>query len=133
VPDQKPTQILQEAELGALLASTVKAVLEAQRQMDEFAREQADIWTHTPAGDIALPPLSYVFRNVSIELEMSAAVGAAVEHAGASPRLLCRLLNPYSVGLFGYQAAAGMKVRLVVGPSGVAQVKSEAGNQPPGA
>ncbi|HVG08602.1 MAG TPA: hypothetical protein VNM67_12915 [Thermoanaerobaculia bacterium] len=34
----------------------------------------------------------------------------------AGSRLLCRTLDPGSVGLYGYQASSGLRVRLVLTP-----------------
>jgi len=97
-----------QAELGDLLAGTVGGVLRAQDQLDSHAAKAASEFVASPAGTLVLPPLSFHVREAMVEIDMAASI--------SETRLLCRLVNPQSVGLFGYQASAGTRVRLVIGP-----------------
>lgn len=109
-------------ELGDLLAGTVQGVLRAQEELDAYTQKRRDEYQQAPEGSLALPPLSFLFKNVAIELELSATVG---EVDAGRPAILCRTLNPASVGLYGYQASSGMKVRVLLGPDGVLPIKVE--------
>ena len=113
----------QAVELGGLLASTVGAIVEAQQLMDNFALERKREVEEAPGEESPLPPLWFVFDKVAIEVELSATIRAEEEETLTSPpgaraqsRLFCRTLNPTSVSLYGYQASAGLKVRLQLGP-----------------
>lgn len=102
------TSRLSSVELGDLLSGTVGAVVRAQEELDEHAQRRLEEIEGGPPGSTALPPLSYTFTNVALEIEMSASV--------AGSRLLCQTLDPGSVGLYGYQASSGLRVRLVLAP-----------------
>lgn len=116
----------QQAELGVLLAGAVRAVAEAQDVLDQHARDRAAAYLTAPAGSLALPPLWYAFDSVSVELELSS---EAVSTGGTGQtRLLCRTLNPVTVGLYGYSAAVGTRVRVALSPQRLAPVP-----QPPAA
>lgn len=122
----------QSIELGQLLAGAVSAVVEAQDVLDRHAEAQKVRYAETPDGTLAIPPLWYAFRRVDIEVELSAEfsrewVTPSGQTQGAlEPRLRCRLLNPTSVGLFGYQASSGLRVQVVLEPQG----RLEAGSDP---
>ena len=102
-------------ELGELLGGAVRAVVDAQDILDQRAQALKEIYLDTPAGSMIMPPLWFAFRDVEIALEMSATIARL---QARQPRLVCRLLNPASVGLYGYQASAGLKVSLKMGPAG---------------
>lgn len=114
---------LDQAELGALAAGAVRAVVSAQHVLDDDASRRAAAYVEAPAGTLALPPLWYTFQAVEVEIQVSAAVGHVVPERGdpalpVLPVLLCRTVNPATVGLYGYAAAAGMTVRFTVAPYG---------------
>jgi hypothetical protein len=95
-------------ELGELLSGTVGAVVRAQEELDEHAQRRLEEIEGGAPGHPVLPPLAYTFTNVALELEMTASV--------AGSRLLCQTLDPGNVGLYGYQASSGLRVRLVLAP-----------------
>lgn len=107
----------QQADLGSLLAGAVRAVVEAQDVLDEHAREQAAVFGAQPPGSLALPPLWFAFDSVAIDIELSSEVArTAPSHGPDTVRLLCRMLNPVTAGLFGYSAATGTRVRVELSP-----------------
>jgi hypothetical protein len=107
----------QQADLGSLLAGAVRAVVEAQDVLDEHAREQAAVFAAQPPGSLALPPLWFAFDSVAIDIELSSEVARTVpSHGPDTVRLLCRMLNPVTAGLFGYSAATGTRVRVELSP-----------------
>ena len=108
-------QPFQGVELGSLLASSIGAVVEAQQGMDEYTLRRKQEFEKTPEGNLALPPLWYVFDKVSVEMELSTIIRSSER---VQPRLYCQTLNPTTVGLYGYQAAAGLKIRMQLGPRG---------------
>ncbi len=123
---------LAQAELGELAAGAVRAIVAAQEALDEEARRRAEVYLEAPAGSLALPPLWYAFESVVLELQVSAAVGRGIAaDGGPAPVLMCRTANPTTVALYGYQAAAGMTVRLAVTPSGVIPAKPAAPQEQP--
>jgi hypothetical protein len=105
---------VQQAELGTLVAGAVEAVVRAQASLDEQARQRTEEYLEAPAGSLALPPLWYAFQSVSIEIQLS----AAVREVATGTSLVCRTVNPATVGLYGYEAASGMTVRVVIAPNG---------------
>jgi len=105
-------------DLGTLLGTTVDAIIKAQDALDNRALRQKTVFQETPSGTIALPPLWFTMSNVVVELEMSAAISTSED-----TRLMCRTVNPAMVGLYGYQASAGMRVRMQIGPSGMLPIK----------
>src|SRR5947208_14373207 len=107
--DPTPTQ---QAELGVLLAGAVQGVVSAQDALDEHARRRGEDYLAGPPGSLVLPPLWYAFDSVSIDIELSSEVVATA----TGSRLVCRTLNPTTVGLFGYSAATGTRVRLTLSP-----------------
>jgi hypothetical protein len=113
--DELPALPGQQTSLGLLLAQAVDGVVQAQRVLDEDARSRVAGFVETPQGDIALPPLWYTFSEVTIELELAAALVRRSAGAGAA-RLDARLLNPASVSLFGYAASSGLRVTLKLAP-----------------
>lgn len=123
----------QMVELGELLARTAGAVMEAQDVLDARAMEQKTIYQKTPTGELALPPLWFTFKNVQIDIEMSATVASVTSTTpnaksgvqSSAVRLLCRPLTPSSVGLYGYQASSGLRVRVLMGPKGVMPIKTD--------
>ena len=110
----------QQAELGELLAGAVRAVVEAQGLLDDHARAGARAFADEPVGGLALPPLWFAFDAVSIEIEMSAEIVRRATTAGPpSSRLVCRTVNPFTAGVFGYSAATGTRVRVDLAPQRV--------------
>jgi hypothetical protein len=109
----------QQAELGSLLAGVVRAVVDAQDNLDTHAREQATAFLAAPAGSLALPPLWFAFDSVSIDIQLSSEVvrTPSVEHDDRyDTRLVCRTLNPVTAGLYGYSAATGTRVTVTLSP-----------------
>lgn len=108
----------QQAALGALLASAVGGVVQAQRRLDDDAVARVTEYVTTPQGEVTLPPLWFTFAEVKLELELAATltrVGPR-DTAGGDLRLDCRLLNPAAVSLFGHQACSGLTVSLSLAP-----------------
>lgn len=115
---------LDAIELGRLLSTTIESVVQAQEKLDEYTLRRAREFEAAEPGSLAIPPLWFTFREVAVEIELAASVariGDATSHADA-PHLVCRLLNPTSVGLFGYQASSGLRVRVSVAPQGFAAI-----------
>lgn len=116
-------------DLSDLLTSAVGAVIDSQEKLDEYNRRRQEEFDQVPEGELAIPPLWFSVSNVAIELELSASVTSRRvdgDPGGAyQTRLACRTLSPLAVGLFGYQAAAGLRVRMQLAPAGVARVKYE--------
>lgn len=111
-------------DLSDLLTSAVGAVIDSQEKLDEYNRRRQEEFDQVPEGELAIPPLWFSVSNVAIELELSASVTSRRADAGGyQTRLACRTLSPLAVGMFGYQAAAGLRVRMQLAPAGVAQVK----------
>ena len=113
-------------ELGGLLANTVGAIVEAQERMDAYTLRRQRELDEAEGDAAALPPLWFVFDKVALEVELSASVRAQAElsptvapGARAQPRLFCQTLNPTAVSLYGYEASAGLKIRLQLGPRAV--------------
>ena len=110
----------QQAELGELLAGAVRAVVEAQDVLDDHARTEARAFADQPVGSLALPPLWFAFDAVSIEIEMSSEiVRRATTDGPPASRLVCRTVNPFTAGVFGYSAATGTRVRVDLAPQRV--------------
>ena len=110
--------ILSESELGELLSGLVRGVLKAQDVLDQHANDQATRYATLPDGTLEIPPLWYTVKDAMVDLEMSATV--------RDTQLVCNLVNPATVGLYGREAAAGARVRLVIGPSGLVPLKTPA-------
>jgi hypothetical protein len=128
-------------ELGNLLATTIGSVVEAQERMDDYTLRRKQEFEQSPDWDLALPPLWYVFDKVAVEVELSATIRSSqplpprLERGSSggslvrgseerpNPRLFCHTLNPTMVSLYGYQASAGLKIRLQFGPRGVLPLK----------
>lgn len=107
----------QQAELGVLLAGAVRAVVSAQDVLDDHARQRAEAYQAAPAGSSALPPLWYAFDAVSVDLELSSeVVHASASGGGGDARLLCRTVNPLTVGLYGYSASTGTRIHVSLSP-----------------
>lgn len=120
-------------EFGDLLAHTVGAVVSAQERLDAYTLQRRQAYEEAPDGSLALPPLWYAFHNVALDLELSASVveasaapagGTAAIPPGAPASLLCRTVDPAMVGLYGYQATVGIRVRLLMGPQGPVPIKA---------
>lgn len=107
-------------EFGELLATTVGAVARAQEELDDRTLARTREYQAAPDGSLAVPPLWFTFSQVALELEMSATVAGGQTGAG---RLMCRTADPTMVGLYGYEASAGVRVRLTMGPRGPLEVK----------
>lgn len=118
--DQSPTPPRIGVEFGELLATTVGAVAHAQEQLDEYTRARTEAYRAAPEGSMAVPPLWFTFNQVSLELEMSATVAGGNTGGG---RLVCRTADPTMVGLYGYEASAGVRVKLLMGPRGPLTIK----------
>ena len=111
----QPIEILQQANLDKLLVGLVRSIAEAQDTLDADAAHRAAQKIETPSGIVELPPLWHTITNAAVEIQLS----AAISESG----FLCRLVNPNSVSLFGYEASAGMRVRLQIAPHGAPAVK----------
>lgn len=122
----------QAIELGDLLANTIGSVVNAQERLDLYTEERRKAYENAPAGSMALPPLWYVFNNVSVELELAAKVSSVTSPVTKSPRphLLCRTLNPSVVSLYGRQAAAGLRIKVDLSPQGFLPIKETSGIEP---
>lgn len=116
----QPTPPRIGVEFGELLASTVGAVVRAQRELDDFTLARTREYEAAPAGSMAVPPLWFAFNQVALDLEMSASVAGGQTGDG---RLFCRTADPTMVGLYGYEASAGVRVRLLMGPRGPLTIK----------
>jgi hypothetical protein len=129
---------LSEAPLSRVLGSVADGLIAAQSRLDARAAESATIFAETPAGTLAMPPLWYAFRDVRVELEMSASVAAMGKAQGVvsdpssasdgSGELQCRLVNPASVSLFGYAASAGLRITMQLGVMGAQPIKADTEN-----
>ena len=114
---------LDAIELGHLLSTTVESVVAAQDKLDEYTLRRAREYEAAEPGTLALPPLWYTFKSVGIEIELAASVARTSSPAASgAPHLVCRMLDPTSVGLFGYQASSGLRVRVQLAPQGFAQI-----------
>jgi hypothetical protein len=114
-------------ELGELLANTLGAVVVAQEKLDNYTLARKQAYEQTPDGALAIPPLWYLFNNVAVELELSAQVAHTTSETTGNlqPHLVCRTLNPTSVSLYGYQASAGLRVRIQMTPGGPLAIKHD--------
>lgn len=130
--DYSINEAAQAVEMGDLLTNTISAVVQAQERLDAYSLQRKEEFDNAPEGSLALPPLWYTFNSVAVELELSVTVGTveatSTPSAGGSPpspqpQLLCRTLNPTMVGLYGYQASAGIKMRVLIGPQGFMPIK----------
>lgn len=113
-----PLELIDEpVELGELLAHTLGAVAYAQSVLDEATARRVEAFHNTPAEQFAVPPLWHVFSEVQLEVTLSASVARTNTVGGVGEsRLMSRTLNPTSVGLYGYQASAGLTVRISMTP-----------------
>lgn len=117
----------QAAELGDLLSTTIGSVVRAQEKLDEYTLARKKAYEMAEIGSLALPPLWYVFKQVGIELEMSASV-QKISGAGIvddAPHVVCRTLDPTMVSLYGHAASSGMRVRVIVEPGTVLPIKND--------
>jgi hypothetical protein len=120
-------------EFSELLSSTVGAVARAQQELDAYTMERKREYEATPAGELAVPPLWFTFNQVAVELELSATVAGGAQSGEAGPgQLLCRTTDPTMVGLYGYQASAGLRVRLSIGPRGPLTIRPPEDGAPGG-
>lgn len=118
----------QSVELGQLLANTIGSVVQAQERLDAYTLARKEAYKAAEAGSLALPPLWYLFNRVDVEMELSASVAQAPlpgESRKTAPHLFCRTLEPTMVSLYGYQASAGLRVRVQMVPQGVVPIKTE--------
>lgn len=122
--DARPTgagpigEALAEIPLSQLLGGIVDGLLSAQERLDRHAAGTATTFLQTPAGTLEMPPLWYTFRDIRIDLEMSASVAAVPSlepQAARDVSFLCRLVNPASVSLFGYEASAALRISMTLG------------------
>lgn len=114
-------------EFGELIAQTINSVVAAQERMDQYALARRKAYESATPGDLVLPPLWYQFKQVDLELELSARV-ERIEIPGEAvltPHLKCATLNPTTVSIYGYQAASGMRVKIQVEPKGNMWIKSQ--------
>lgn len=115
----------ESVELGHLLANSIAGVVRAQENLDRYTEQRRQAYEAADPGEFALPPVWYLFKHVSLEMELSATVASYPESLqNGGPHLLCRTLNPNMVSLYGYQASSGMKVRVDMEPQGFVPVKS---------
>jgi len=132
--DPFPTQGgTQRSELGALLAGTVRAVVDAQDVLDDHARQLASEYAAAEPGTLVLPPLWYVFDSVGIDIDLSTEVVRTVVTSGEAPQtqLLVRTLNPVTAGVFGYSASTGTRVHLTLTPQRVVPTALPASEEVP--
>ena len=114
-------------ELGELLSSAIDAVVRSQEQLDRYTEQRQRDYQRAEPGSLAVPPLWYVFQHVALEMELSAHMDEVVDDHGARrPRILSQTLNPTMVGLYGREAAAGLRVRVQLGPQAVVPIKERA-------
>ena len=117
----------QAVELGQLLSTTIHAVVDAQEQLDQYTEMRRRAYESAAQGSLAIPPIWYTFNNVAIEMELSSSI-AEVEDVNTglkAPHIVSRTLNPTSVGLYGYQASAGLRVSIHMAPHGFVPIKEE--------
>ena len=118
----------QASELGELLSNTIGSVVRAQEKLDEYTLARKQAYEDAEPGSLALPPLWYIFKQVEIELELSASV-QTINAPGTSvdkkPHVICRALDPTMVSLYGHAASSGMKVKLVMEPGSVLPIKND--------
>lgn len=116
----------QSVELGDLLSNTIGSVVQAQEKLDSYSLARKQSYDDAEQGELALPPLWYVFKKVALEIEMSASVQQVqTSPITSAPHLVCQTLNPTMVSLYGHAASAGMRVSVQVEPSGIMPIKSE--------
>jgi hypothetical protein len=122
----------QQSELGALLAGTVRAVVDAQDVLDDHARQLALAYAAADPGSLALPPLWYAFDSVGIDIDLSTEVVRTVVAPGEAPQtqLVCRTLNPVTAGVFGYSASTGTHVHVTLTPQRVTPTALPASKEP---
>lgn len=114
-------------ELGQLLANTIGAVVQAQERLDAYTQTRKAAYEAAEAGSLALPPLWYLFNHVDVEMELSASVAPSPlpgDPSESAPHLFCRTLEPTMVSLYGYQASAGLRVRVQMAPQGAVPIKT---------
>lgn len=123
----------QRSELGALLAGTVRAVVDAQDVLDDHARQLASAYAAAEPGTLALPPLWYAFDSVGIDIDLSTEVVRSVVVPGEAPQtqLLVRTLNPVTAGVFGYSASTGTHVHVTLTPQRVMPTALPASEESP--
>jgi len=117
----------QAVELGQLLSTTIHAVVSAQEQLDLYTERRRQAYELADKGSLAIPPIWYSFNNVAIEMELSSSI-AEVEDINTGnkiPHIVSKTLNPTSVGLYGYEASAGLRVRIQMAPQGFVPIKDE--------
>ncbi|MDJ0807604.1 MAG: hypothetical protein QNJ78_12310 [Gammaproteobacteria bacterium] len=124
--EDKPIQTgNQPVELGQLLANTIASVVKAQEQLDVYAAKRTQAYEEAEAGELVLPPLWYTFSKVDVEMELSADIRKIQADSDTlEPHIFSRTLNPASVGLYGYQASSGLRVRVEMSPQGMLPIKA---------
>lgn len=117
----------QAVELGQLLSSTITAVVQAQEQLDIYTESRRQAYEAAPEGSLAVPPVWYAFNNVAVELELSSFIAETedINTGLMTPHLMSKTLNPTTTGLYGYQASAGLRVRIHLAPQGTVPIKEE--------
>lgn len=100
-------------ELGELLARTVESVAAAQSALDRHADASRRALESDPDAP-RVPPLWYTFSRVSLEVALSAQVGAGATPGSASLR--ARPVDAPMLGLYGYTASTSLVVRLELEP-----------------
>ncbi len=101
-------------ELGRLLGNTVAQIVEAQQRLDRYALERRQAYQETPPGQLALPPLWYLFRRVAIDIELS----ARIHYRDSQPRLQAAIPNRVSQAVFGRERLSNLRVALIIEPQG---------------
>lgn len=106
---------VEAAELGDLLCGLARSIVRAQDELDQHASRQATQYVQLPSGTLAMPPLWYTVKNAVVEVAMAGVL--------QSQQMICRLVNPAGVAMYGYEASSGVRVRISIGPSAVAPVE----------
>jgi hypothetical protein len=102
-------------------------VVTAQDELDAHARRQTAAYLEEPPGSLAVPPVSYGFTRVAIEIELTAQVRSA-RTPQLPAALICRPVDAAGVSLYGRDAVASLRVRVDVSPRGVIPVKEDRGD-----
>lgn len=114
-------------ELGNLLSNSIADVVRAQEKLDHYTAQRRQEYENAEPGELVLPPIWYVFRRVSLEMELSAKVATVTlsddPNSIDQPHLVCRTLEPTMVSLYGYQASSGMRIRVDMEPQGIMPIK----------
>lgn len=120
----------QATELGDLLSGVVRGIVAAQTELDDHARRQQEQLVQTPLGEMGLPPLWFTFKDVEIDITLSATLETTGTARSPVTHLVCRTVDPAHVSLYGYDASASLRVRARIGPQGFATLHDHAADVP---